>query len=210
MILILAASVWLIALLIVLARIVILSEAKNLVRAGETLPYGTLRSRSAQGDTLGDVLAIGVIGAATALFFWRLLAGQVWMPVGGGDLAQFLYPTYSFAAEWWRRGVVPLWNPHLFAGAPFVGDSQSGIFYPLNLLTFLISAPLTFRDMEFLSVLHFFIAGAGMYALLRFGGWKLEVGSCPSVPRGLREKLEVGKGRGCGVLPALIAVNAVQ
>ncbi len=143
MILLLVAIVWLIALLIALAR----------------------RRASA---VWREVLAIGVIGAATAGFFWRLLAGQVWMPAGGGDLAQFLYPTYKFAAEWWRRGVIPLWNPYLFGGAPFVGDIQSGIFYPLNLLTFFLSAPLTFRDMEYLSVLHFFVAGAGMYVYLRF------------------------------------------
>ena len=162
MILILAASVWLIVLVIVT-----LSGAKGLSPKQKIL-------RCAQNDNVRDVLAIGVIGAATGLFFWRLLAGQVWMPAGGGDLAQFLYPTYSFAAEWWRRGVVPLWNPYLFAGAPFVGDSQSGIFYPLNLLTFLISSPLTFREMEFLSVLHFFIAGAGMFGFLRYGGVGVE------------------------------------
>jgi len=125
-----------------------------------------------------DVLAIGGIGAATAGFFWRLLAGQVWMPAGGGDLAQFLYPTYTFAAESWRRGVIPLWNPYLFAGAPFVGDIQSGIFYPLNLLTFLISSPLTFCDMEYLSVLHFFIAGAGMFAFLRYGKLRTPALAC--------------------------------
>ncbi len=147
MILILAATVWLIVLFIALAR------------------------RRVNDDAWRDAVAVGVIGAATAGFFWRLLSGSVWMPAGGGDLAQFLYPTYKFAAEWWRRGVIPLWNPYLFGGMPFVGDIQSGIFYPLNLLTFLISNPLTFRDMEFLSVLHFFIAGAGMYTFLRFGNW---------------------------------------
>ncbi len=125
--------------------------------------------RRARHELVLDLLAIGLIGVATVLFFWRLLAGQVWIPAGGGDLAQFLFPTYSFAATWWRRGVVPLWNPYLFGGAPFVGDSQSGILYPLNLLTFLVSAPLSFRDMEFLAVLHFFIAGAGTYAFLRWG-----------------------------------------
>lgn len=126
-------------------------------------------ARRRASDVWRDVLAIGVIGAATAGFFWRLLTGQVWMPAGGGDLAQFLYPTYKFSAEWWTRGVIPLWNPYLFGGMPFVGDIQAGVFYPINLLTFFISNPLTFRDMEFLSVLHHFIAGAGMYALLRWG-----------------------------------------
>lgn len=120
-----------------------------------------------------DWIVIGLIGAGTAGFFWRLVfTTNVWMPAGGGDLAQFLYPTYSFAAAWWRRGVMPLWNPYLFAGAPFVGDAQSGIFYPLNLLTFFLSSPLTFRDLELLSILHFFIAGAGMYAFLRWGRWR--------------------------------------
>ena len=149
MILILAACGWLMALLIALTR-------------------------RRVSDAWRDLLALGGIGAATAGFFWRLLAGQVWQPAGGGDLAQFLYPTYAFAAEWWRRGIMPLWNPYLFAGAPFVGDIQSGIFYPLNLLTFFLSAPLTFRDLEHLSVLHFFIAGAGMYSFLRWGNRKLE------------------------------------
>ncbi len=166
MILMLAATVWLIVLLIALAR------------------------RRVNDDAWRDAVAVGVIGAATAGFFWRLLSGSVWMPAGGGDLAQFLYPTYNFAAEWWRRGVIPLWNPYLFGGMPFVGDIQSGIFYPLNLLTFLISNPLTFRDMEFLSVLHFFIAGAGMYTFLRFGNWgdtnsKLETEHQISIPAAL-------------------------
>ncbi|MBI5302235.1 MAG: YfhO family protein [Chloroflexi bacterium] len=150
MILLVATSVWLIALLMTWAR-----RARN--------------------DAWRDTLAIGAIGAATAGFFWRVLFGDAWMPAGGGDLAQFLYPTYAFAAEWWRHGVIPLWNPYLFGGMPFVGDIQSGVFYPLNLLTFFLTNPLTFRDMEFLSILHFAIAGAGMYALLRFGNCKLEI-----------------------------------
>jgi hypothetical protein len=144
MILIVTAGIWLIALSIAFAR------------------------RRTNDDAWRDGLTIGVIGAATAGFFWRLLFGDVWMPAGGGDLAQFLYPTYKFAAEWWTRGVIPLWNPYLFGGAPFVGDIQSGIFYPINLLTFFISNPFAFRDMELLPVLHFFIAGAGMYLFLRY------------------------------------------
>ena len=125
--------------------------------------------RRRTSDAWRDLASIGILGLATAGFFWQLLFAGMWMPAGGGDLAQFLYPTYKFAAEWWRRGVIPLWNPYLFSGMPFVGDIQSGIFYPLNLLTFFISYPLTLRDMEYLAVLHFFIAGAGMYAFLRFG-----------------------------------------
>ncbi len=167
MILLLAALIWLLATAVVAVRAVIGTRS-------ETRPDRWLHF--IRDPHLCDILALGLLGAATLLFFWRLLGGQVWMPAGGGDLAQFLYPTYHFAAESWRRGIIPLWNPYLFAGAPFVGDIQSGIFYPVNLLTFLISNPLTFRDMEFLSVLHFLIAGVGMYAFLRWGG--LEIRDC--------------------------------
>ncbi|HZQ05333.1 MAG TPA: YfhO family protein, partial [Anaerolineae bacterium] len=101
---------------------------------------------------------------------WQLLfTSNVWMPAGGGDLAGFIYPTYHFAQEWITRGVIPLWNPYIFGGTPFVGDIQTALFYPLNLLTDFLSNPLTYRDLEYLSVLHFYIASAGMYALLRFG-----------------------------------------
>ncbi len=165
MILLLAAAIWLSVFLVALVR--------RGVGAHRPLRFA---SGIFDDAFLHDLLSIGLIGAATAGFFWRLIfAADVWMPAGGGDLAQFLYPTYKFAAEWWRRGILPLWNPYLFAGMPFVGDIQSGFFYPLNLLTFLISSPLTFRDMEMLSVLHFFIAGAGMYTFLRWGKFQAPI-----------------------------------
>lgn len=116
-----------------------------------------------------DLVAFGALGLATAGFFWQLLFAQnVWMPAGGGDLAGFLYPTYAFAQTWITRGVLPLWNPYIFGGTPFVGDIQTALFYPPNLLTYFLSNPLGYRDLEYLAVLHFYIAGAGMYALLRY------------------------------------------
>lgn len=116
-----------------------------------------------------DLLAFGALGLLTAGFFWQLLfAPNVWMPAGGGDLAGFLYPTYSFAQSWIARGILPLWNPYIFGGTPFVGDIQTALFYPPNLITYFLSNPLAYRDLELLAVLHFYIAGAGMFALLRY------------------------------------------
>jgi Bacterial membrane protein YfhO len=149
-------------------------------------------SQTARRELQLDLAAMGGLGIATLGFFWRLLLGQVWMPAGGGDLAGFLYPTYRFAQEWWRRGVIPLWNPYLFAGQPFVGDIQSGIFYPFNLLTFFLTNPLTYRDLELLAVLHYLIAGVGMYALLRWG--TLIPSPSPPFGRGLARSLTKEEG----------------
>lgn len=120
-------------------------------------------------------LDLSLLLVITAGFFWRLLfTPGVYLPAGGGDLANFLYPTYRFVAESWRQGTIPLWNPYVFGGMPAIGDIQTGVLYPINLLVFFLADPLTFRHLELLAVAHFFLAGAGMYALLRFGQWRPE------------------------------------
>ena len=90
-----------------------------------------------------DLLAIEVLLLATIAFFWPLMFTQSWIPRGGGDLSSFIYPTYAFGARWMRRGVVPLWNPHLYLGMPFLADNQSGLFYPVNLALFSILPEMT-------------------------------------------------------------------
>jgi len=116
-----------------------------------------------------DVLALGIIALATIGFFWQLFfTDDTWMPSGGGDLVSFLYPLYHFAARNLRRGIIPLWNPYLYGGSPFAADNQSGLFYPVNLLFFLLFPDVTYPTMELLAVFHFFLAGAFMYICLRF------------------------------------------
>ncbi len=83
-----------------------------------------------------DVACLGLLLLVVLAFFWPLVLADQWIPRGGGDLASFLWPVYRFAARCLRAGVVPLWNPHLYSGAPFVADNQSGVFYPINLLAF--------------------------------------------------------------------------
>ena len=83
-----------------------------------------------------DVLAGGVLFVLLAAFFWRTLSGDVYQPADGGDLVSFLFPTYRFAAGELAAGRLPLWNPALYGGAPFVGDIQAGFLYPPNLALF--------------------------------------------------------------------------
>ncbi|MEM7344824.1 MAG: YfhO family protein, partial [Chloroflexota bacterium] len=113
-------------------------------------------------------IAGGLITLATIGFFWQiLLTNNAWMPAGGGDLAPFLYPNYYFAAETLREGILPLWNPHLYSGTPFAADIQTGLFYPINLIVFLLVPTLTFEWLQYLAVFHFWLAGVTMYACLR-------------------------------------------
>ena len=141
-----------------------------------------------------DLLALGCLALLTILFFWPIFFAGYWLPHGGGDLVSFLWPQYSFAGEAIRSGSIPLWNPHLYAGMPFLADNQSGVLYPINLLAFLIFPHLSYQVMEGLTIFHIWLAGAAMYVALRV--WP-PLSSPP-----------FHRGGGIGRLPALLGAVA--
>jgi hypothetical protein len=86
-----------------------------------------------------------------------------WNPLQWDGMAEF-YPWRLFAAQTLKSGYLPLWNPHQFCGTPFVANSQSAVFYPLNLLFCIFPVARAFG----VSVLvHLFLTGSFMYGFLR-------------------------------------------
>jgi hypothetical protein len=72
-------------------------------------------------------------------FFWKLLTKQyTWMDQP--DMAYQVLPWYQVQSLAWHRGEFPLWDPHVWAGQPLLGQLQPGAAYPLNWPLFL--APL--------------------------------------------------------------------
>jgi hypothetical protein len=99
------------------------------------------------------------------ILFWRIaFAGRVlfW----GVPLLQF-YPWQQFAAEMWRSGNMPLWNPFVGNGAPLAANLQSAVFYPLNVLYLILPVE---QAMGYTAVLHVILAGLAMYAWGRVFG----------------------------------------
>lgn len=78
-------------------------------------------------------------------------------------LSQY-YPWRLFAHRWLRQGIIPLWNPHEFCGAPFLANGQSAILYPLHLLFWLMDPV---RAFGWSAALHFFLAGCFTFLLAR-------------------------------------------
>ena len=120
---------------------------------------------------LPHLAAIAGYAALTLGLFWQLafLPGTQ-MPRGGGDLASFLFPLYSFAAKSLKSGVFPLWLPGVFGGAPFAADVQSGVFYPPNLVAFVLAPTFTYATLETLAVVHYVVAATLAYAYGRVLG----------------------------------------
>ncbi len=85
------------------------------------------------------------------------------MPLQWDGIAEF-YPWRLFAARTLHQGFLPLWNPYQFCGTPFVANSQSAVFYPLNLLFVLLPTSTAFGVS---ALLHLALTGWLMYGLLR-------------------------------------------
>ncbi len=114
-----------------------------------------------------DVLGLGLLALLTGGFFWRvLIESGIMMPEGGGDIASFYYPTYLYAASEIKQGMLPLWNPHLFAGMPLAADVQSSLFYPINWVLYLF-VKVDYGSLEWLLIFHYWLASALMYVFLR-------------------------------------------
>ena len=85
-----------------------------------------------------------------------------WNPLMWDGIAEF-YPWRLFAAQTLHSGYLPLWNPHQFCGTPFLANSQSAVFYPLNLLFCIFPVAQAFG----ISVLlHLFLTGVFAYFFL--------------------------------------------
>ncbi len=118
---------------------------------------------------LKTILALLILICLTLLFFWKiLLTNLILVSV---DTFLYFYPYKAYAAEALRQGRLPLWNPHLFMGAPLLANSQVGVFYPPNWLFLWLAAP---KQVAWSIGLHLALAGILALAYSRLSlqlGW---------------------------------------
>jgi hypothetical protein len=118
----------------------------------------TADRRSLGADSLALLALLGLVMAFFAkLVFTNLILAR-------GDMFLYFYPNWNYAAETVCHGRLPLWNPYLFMGVPFLANSQTGVLYPLNLA--LAWLPTT-RAINLTIGLHVWLAGAGAYVFAR-------------------------------------------
>jgi hypothetical protein len=124
---------------------------------------------------LRDWFAVSLLLVLTILFFWRIALTNLILV--GLDVFTYFYPYKAYAAEALRAGALPLWNPYLFMGVPFLANIQSATLYPLNLPLYWLQAP---KMVSYSIVLHVFLGAGFTYLLarrtLRMGPW----GACTS------------------------------
>lgn len=108
--------------------------------------------------------------ATVCLSLWVALLSLPML--GGAFLATPLNDQYDsgyayreWAAQWWKElGHLPLWNPEIFGGMPFVAGMHGDVLYPTALLRLLLPVHVA---MNLGFVIHYVLAGVFTYWLLR-------------------------------------------
>src|SRR5574341_1619095 len=69
-----------------------------------------------------DIWLVAVGLGLVLLFFWKLAFTN--LILARGDTFLYFYPYWDYRARILLSGHLPLWNPYLFMGAPFLANSQ--------------------------------------------------------------------------------------
>lgn len=109
-----------------------------------------------------------LLAAFVAALFARLLFTN--RVLATGDVLLYFYPYRDFAAAALRAGELPLWNPYVFLGAPFLANPQAAVLYPLHWPLAWLSVT---QQVYWSAAVHAWIFGCGGYWLLRRWGYGL-------------------------------------
>lgn len=118
-----------------------------------------IRRFSVARPAVGAAVALAVF--VCLLYYPLLFTNRV---LASGDILLYFYPYRDYAAAALRTGTVPLWNPYIFMGAPFLANPQAAVLYPLHWP--LLWLPVT-QQIYWSAALHTWLLGLGLYLLLR-------------------------------------------
>ena len=123
-----------------------------------------------------DVMVLALVALLPLLFFYRVLWIETYTLLANWDASIQSYAWYSKIASAVQAGTLPFWDFNTDSGTSFLGEMQTGAFYPPNWLFALVfdpSQPGRFQFWaELYSVLHFSLCGCFSYLLAREFGFK--------------------------------------
>lgn len=152
-------------------------------------PRDPPRGPSVPDNLRKDLGILLVLLTLAILFFWPVtLGGKTMLPADNafawepwksyaqeagvttphnGLLSDLYLQNYAwkrFIRQSLRAGELPLWNPHIFAGVPFLAAGQHSALYPLSVIFYMLPLPGAYG---WFAALHLFLAGVFTYLFTR-------------------------------------------
>ncbi|PCJ57348.1 MAG: hypothetical protein COA73_10870 [Candidatus Hydrogenedentota bacterium] len=128
-------------------------------------------------STWNPVFRVYALCAAAYAFIALCIFGELLFRTDGtlvshalSDGSQYFTRMREFGFGELAKGNMPLWNPYIFSGTPFVGAFQTGMFYPFNLVYLVLPISNAFTTD---SAWHVFLTGFFMFAWARERGLRV-------------------------------------
>lgn len=136
-----------------------------------------------------------IVGVITLIMSPALVGGAMWLPLNivahlppwsysfervplgntlPSDLVLKHYPQRLFYARELWQGSIPLWNPYVLSGTPFMAVANSSVWYPLTLLFAVLPTYYAFGVVVWL---HLLIGGVSSWYLAR----RLDIAPLPAL-----------------------------
>jgi len=108
------------------------------------------------------LISVIVLLVLTAVIFGGVLftSQEIVLSSRGTDISAQFIPWRQFGFSQLREGKLALWNPYIYSGMPYLGEFQSALLYPLNLVFVFLPVH---RAINVSIALHIFLAGVFMY-----------------------------------------------
>ena len=99
-------------------------------------------------------------------YYYHLLAQRNFL---WDDCLYQWYPLLTFAKECFMNFQLPVWNPYIYSGMPFLNDPSPLLLYPVNWLFLFLngSAPLHFLQVELIPLFHLLLIGFFAFILFK-------------------------------------------
>ncbi|MGC9947624.1 MAG: YfhO family protein [Bryobacteraceae bacterium] len=116
--------------------------------------------------------SLGLLIVQPLIFYGRVLFNpRSHIPF---DIEGFHLPLTAYIARCIREGVLPLWDPYSYCGAPIHADLQAQLFYPPTWISIVLgnmsAGHRLFYWLEWMIPLHMILAGLFTFCLLRYLG----------------------------------------
>ena len=116
-----------------------------------------------RGKRFSGFLPIFLIIVSVFIFFSKVLYYR--RPLFGSDFVLYFYPLKKLIQDYvFSHGTLPLWNPFQLSGMPFIANIQASMFYPLDVLFYIIPAEYAYG---YTVVLHCILGAIFMYIFVR-------------------------------------------
>ncbi len=121
-----------------------------------------LRAMSRRRSLIADLGAWAALALATLVILWPL--GTTNRIMAGVDAFTYFDPYWDYRMAALRAGQLPLWNPYLFLGVPFLANPQAAVLYPLHWPLSWLSSQ---AALIWSALLHVWLAAGFTYTLAR-------------------------------------------